>query len=87
MSCELDAADGWQCTALDYCIRRKDAAKSEILAKVGARMDPVLLLHTKRERCVCDSFLDHIVQAMPCAIAAVVSHAACQQQSSLLAQF
>lgn len=48
---DIDAADAWACTALDYCIKRKDAAKSALLAKWGARMDPVLLLHTKRERC------------------------------------
>lgn len=47
-ACELNAADNWKHTALDYCIRKGEAAKSELMVKNGAHMDPVLLLYTKR---------------------------------------
>jgi hypothetical protein len=50
-ACKLNAVDNWKHTALDYCIRKGDVAKSELMVKNGARVDPVLLLSTKRSQC------------------------------------
>lgn len=49
-ACDINAADATGLTALDYCIHHGDDARAEMMVKNGARMDPVLLLRTRRKR-------------------------------------
>jgi hypothetical protein len=50
-ACNVNHADSNKLTALDYCIRRERSTQADLLVKNGARMDPILLLNTKRQRC------------------------------------
>jgi ankyrin repeat protein len=50
-ACDVNAVDSLNLTALDYCIYKGDNERADLMVKNGARMDPVLLLHTKCKRC------------------------------------
>lgn len=65
-ACQLNAADKWGLSALDYCTQREDTVKCELLVRNGAHMDRILLLHTKCRRCAHQHALGEVPSSCPC---------------------
>jgi hypothetical protein len=85
IACHLNAVDKWEFSGLDYCIRRGATAKSELMVKNFAHMDPILLLHTKCKRCASGHCLQFCIYSFVCSLAGALTLGRCTHTQRLRA--